>query len=143
MYAGDSRAGDPAEDRTKTPPEAQGLRGRLRRQLRRRLDAGPSRPRWPTDDTAATTEATPAWNPGVAPRAGDPSDSVNPSAYFQAPVGQGCMGLHSSIDLPMIVLRTDFVRSQDQETYSGGSRSQANALAAENAQLRAELMWWW
>ncbi|KAG8060935.1 hypothetical protein GUJ93_ZPchr0002g24407 [Zizania palustris] len=37
----------------------------------------------------------------------------------------------------------DFVQSQDPETYSGGSGSPSDDMAAENAQLRAEPMRWW
>ncbi|KAG8088489.1 hypothetical protein GUJ93_ZPchr0010g8867 [Zizania palustris] len=43
---------------------------------------------------------------------------------------------------PAVALRTDYVRSQDQETAFGGSRCQADALVAENARLKAELAQW-
>ncbi|KAG8043039.1 hypothetical protein GUJ93_ZPchr0308g33403 [Zizania palustris] len=64
------------------------------------------------------------------------------SMDFQVPNGQGFIGLCSSGDLTATALRMDFVWSQDPKTHSRGSRSQADALATENAQHRVEHMRW-
>ncbi|KAG8077119.1 hypothetical protein GUJ93_ZPchr0006g44935 [Zizania palustris] len=111
----------------------------------RRVEPAPAidpNPPAPTVAPVGAPPAEPAQVPEGTPEARGTASLPEPTSANLAGLPGGPPEQRPPSGPPVVSLRTDYVRSRDPDTTSGGSGSQADALAAENARLKAELALW-